>query len=151
MPDDPSKCLSVPPCPACTFQLSVETVNCTSWSSIESWLVTATSHIVLVQEHHIVTDDDIAKAGQWAQQRGWKARFSPAIRTESGGTSGGVAILVRSFLGFHDPEFGAIVSGSRAISGIVQVPGSPSILVTSVYLYDSEDLSDRHLDLLAAV
>eukprot|EP00959_Pyramimonas_sp_CCMP1952_P403916 8463804-Pyramimonas_sp.AAC.1 len=72
LPSDPSKFLSVPPCPACAFQLAVETINCTAWSSIESW------------EHRLVSADDIAKAGQWALKRGWKARFAPALRTSEG-------------------------------------------------------------------
>ncbi|CAK0844078.1 unnamed protein product [Prorocentrum cordatum] len=38
-----------------------------------------------------------------------------------------------------------------AMSGIVQVPGAVTVLVSSVYPYDSEELTSRNLDILAAV
>eukprot|EP00959_Pyramimonas_sp_CCMP1952_P055050 1150453-Pyramimonas_sp.AAC.1 len=37
------------------------------------------------------------------------------------------------------------------MSGIAQVPGAVTVLVSSVYLYDSEELASRNLDILAAV
>ena len=133
------------------FALAVDTVNCTSWSSIKSWLGSTSSHVVLVQEHRLRDSESLGEASNWASSNGWKSIFAAANSAPGGGSSGGVAILVRNFLGLYIPRGGSVLVPGRAVQGCVQIPGGQSLQVLSLYLHDTEGLSDRNLQLLADV
>ncbi|CAK0858886.1 unnamed protein product [Prorocentrum cordatum] len=81
---------------------------------------------------------------------GWKSRIVPAAPGIGLGTSGGVGIFVRDFLGCHDvsAKVGPTLVPHRAASAIVQIPGGVSILVVSAYLRDSEGLSESNMGIL---
>ena len=125
------------------FDLVVETANCTRWSAAKDWLSRTTAHVVLVQELHLV-GDQVGEASQWGLRVGWKSMIVPAAPGIGLGTSGGVGIFVRDFLGCHDvaAREGPVLVPHRAAPAGVQIPGEVSILVVSAYLKDSEGLSE---------
>jgi len=55
---------------------------------------------VMVQEHHLQAHE-IDAASVWCLTNGWKSVWSPAVLTDEGGTSSGVAILVRADVWTH--------------------------------------------------
>ena len=109
--------------------------------------------MIAVQEHHIVGQDECKEAASWCLRHGWKGLFSPAAPGKGEGSSGGVALLCRSFLGFHDLPNGSVLHPSRAIGGLVHLPGSSHhpVFVASVYLYHSEGLTSRNVEIMSAV
>ena len=133
------------------FDLLFETINSSSWTSAKPWLVKSPAHIILVQEHHLASEASIEEASAWSRRHGWLARITPALVTPEGGTSGGTAILVRDWLGCCDVTKGPDLIPGRATACWVQVPGSVTILCVSLYLKDSEGLSEYNLGALAKV
>ncbi|CAK0818721.1 unnamed protein product, partial [Prorocentrum cordatum] len=59
------------------------------------------AHAAAIQEHHLATSDSCKEAEAWCLRNGWKGMFSPANPGEGEGSSGGVAVLGRNFLGLH--------------------------------------------------
>eukprot|EP00959_Pyramimonas_sp_CCMP1952_P344464 7214532-Pyramimonas_sp.AAC.1 len=82
-------CTPPPPPGRAQFSLKVETLNCTAWSSLQRWLPHCTSHIILIQEHHLRLGDEADRASSWAKVHGWQILLTPALSTPSGGTSAG--------------------------------------------------------------
>ena len=83
-------------------KLEVITVNVNSWAPFRNkWsteglpkeLLSAT--VLSIQEHHLVSDAEIGDAEDWLRARGYHAVFQPALKLQSGKTSGGVALAVR--------------------------------------------------------
>ena len=127
----------------------VATANCNSWGSLRDWIPSVRSaHIILVQEHHLEGQDCIGRASKFCLQHGWKSLWEPAVRTTDGGTSGGVAILARTFMGLHQPR--QIFRG-RALGAVAHLPGGVPFALVSVYGFDTEGLTDRQLDLHKSV
>ena len=63
------------------------------------------------------------EATSWRGRHGWKAILSPAIAGQGEGSSGGVGILARDFLGLHEPLWGSTLSAGRLINAFVHIPG----------------------------
>jgi exonuclease III len=143
-------------------QMKVVTANCTSWKSIKKFLekngpqinddgkqARCDADAVLVQEHHL-RHKEIAGASVWALGHGWKSFWTPALPTEDGGTSAGVAILVRA-------EFGLIekhvfeASTHRGLAGTFQYPGTPEIKLVSLYLESGSPLQGESGNLVKQV
>ena len=65
--------------------------------------------IFIIQEHRLPARD-IPEASAWALKRGWKSLWSPAVEGTPGDrrtTHGGVAIMVRKWLGLTvPPQYG---------------------------------------------
>ncbi len=75
----------------------METHNITSWGGLPEALVASEAHLLLTQETHAdETKDKEMRAT--AGKLGWKMISSPAVGKNEG-TSGGVAILTRSWWG----------------------------------------------------
>ena len=51
--------------------------------------------------------DAINTATSWCLRHGWKAMLIPAKAGKGEGSSGGVGILVRDYLGLHEPLWGS--------------------------------------------
>ena len=92
--------------------------------------------------------DRIPDAQQWAVRTGWKALMLPAKATSSTGTSAGVAVLCRSFLGLFEPPGGCEVVPYRVIGAMVNFAGHDPICVVCCYLKDCEGLSDFNMFIL---
>ena len=99
-----------------------------------------------------MTEDEISDAVLFAQSRGWKASFGPAVKLESGRSSCGVAVLVKDGQDFGvsalaDYDYDGW--GHRLQGVILEVPGWGRHIACSVYLAVSEGLSEGNLKLLA--
>ena len=134
----------------------VWTVNCNTWSTMQSLIEAQefeTASVLCIQETKLpVTGIDTAV--QWMLARGWCATFSPAIATDSGGLSGGVAIAVRaglnigvSALKYNIPE----EHRHRVIGVRLVADGLVPVAVMSVYFQDGLGPKELNLDLLSDV
>ena len=86
----------------CAGAISLATYNCTSWHRDLSFLRTAPDNmrVVMIQEHHLMTDEAVRKAQAAASAAGWRVLCEPAIPSAGSAVSaayntGGVAIAVR--------------------------------------------------------
>ena len=131
------------------FSLHVVTANGTTWESLRVFLQQTSAHVVLGQEIHIM-GSKVDEASQWAAKRGWKSVWSPALKGKGEhGTSGGVVILAKSFLGLMEPPGQeAQVVPSRVVSAVVEAPATRPIQVYSAYLTNGEGLSEANVDIL---
>eukprot|EP00959_Pyramimonas_sp_CCMP1952_P357705 7489521-Pyramimonas_sp.AAC.1 len=101
-----------------------------------------------MQERRILAREGVHKASAWSTRRGWRGIWGPAAPGEGSGSTGGVAIFARDFLGLHlNPAQGT--QESRVISGIVGIPGGTEFCVTSVYHYDSSGFDSKNQHLLS--
>ena len=130
------------------------TANTTGGTALQDFIDTAPLEltVVLAQETWL-GPTRIDEAAAWCERRGWKAALSAANRTEAGGWSAGVAILVRSYVGMRwlDAVEGYSISRARAVAAIVEMHGYPCITMASVYLTAGQGLGRDNLALLAAV
>ncbi len=63
--------------------LGFTTCNCTSWGSAKEELTNneeLAAAVICVQERKLITKGSITAAQAWAERRGWRAEFSPAVR-----------------------------------------------------------------------
>ena len=141
-----------------SLALEIVTANGTCWSSIQKFLGITSGHVVLCQEHKLITAEEIRKAQAWSVRNGWSAHFEPGLLGPGGGGGGvgggasaGVAVLARNFLGFHFPDFGPKVVSHRATGALVHIPGQASVYCVSTYLQDCVGLNDTNQDVLATI
>ena len=84
------------------------TANITSWGSGRHYLEQEKPSLVVLQEHHLAQADSITEAQSWLSRLGYKSVFSPALTNAHGnGTSGGVALVIRSHIGIT-PHLGPV-------------------------------------------
>ena len=140
-----------------TFQLTIETVNGGSWAAAKTRIVEVGEdvHVFVLQETRLAPDR-VAEADRWLAARGWMAVWEPAQRLPSGRFSGGVAIVVRSFLGLAEPAVGAVNGAvcsvpGHFVVGQVGLPGDRDVLVGAIYLHDSEGLSEANCSIIDVV
>ncbi len=126
------------------FALRAETVNATAWGPLKKRLRKTNAHIVLAQETRI-TKAAMATASSWSLRNGWKMIAAPANKGKKGGASGGVAVLVRSYLGAQFPAKGShILEAGRAVAAVVDIDGCRPILAISAYLRDGVGLNEAN-------
>ena len=142
--------LAEPP-PGAIKPMKVVTANCTCWKSIRGFLgkpipgvqaadraVAGGADAVLVQEHHLL-DHELAAVSVWCLANGWKSMWSPACSTEDGGTTSGVAILVKAEFGLIDRHvFEA--AAHRGLAATFQYPGTPDVKLVCLYLESGSPL-----------
>ena len=107
----------------------------------------------MAQETRIL-HKDCARVSRWAEQHGWKSILGPALRTEKGGTSAGVAIFAReeaSLLFPSKDEEPAQVAPGRAVAGLLTVRGYRPIMVYAVYMISGGGLAEGNTELLSAL
>ena len=132
-------------------------INLSNWNEIaKAALLRVSAHVAFVTEHKLLAAP-LRTARRWMSTKGWSVFSSPAARTEAGGLSGGVLITVRREVVAHpvpsqvweslslDP-----VTRSRLTACIVHI-GVVVVLAVAVYLFDSDNLSDRNVALLEQV
>ncbi len=133
------------------FKLQLESVNSTGWAALRKRLARTDAHVLLAQETW-VPQTLIPEASEWARKRGWKSVWAPARLTEAGGTSGGVAIFARDFLGLRHPDVGShIWCPSRAVAAVLEAPGHRPMVVASTYLIAGCGPAQANLEVLADV
>ena len=128
----------------------VETFNGSSWGTIKQRLgeLQNTSVAVLFAQEIKLLEGSLGTASAWALNHGWKSFWAPSFvgpagtarssRTDLGddGVSSGVAIFVKATLGAYNlnppsfPSEGILFRG-RALSCVVEFPGTPGVLCVS--------------------
>ena len=81
----------------------IETANVTGWGALLPHLHATKADMVCVQEH-MVLGHDMVKRRETLYRNGWRSIWAPALATEAGGISAGVAIVARKQLGLWAPE-----------------------------------------------
>ncbi len=131
--------------------LAIETANTTGWAALRARLEATEADVLLGQETW-VTQSLLAEASTWALKRGWKSIWAPANATAAGGTSAGVAIFAREWLGLHFPDHGGhIWSPARAVAAVLEAPGHRPIIVASCYLISGVGAGQGNLEVLADI
>ncbi len=139
------------PCDKEKLQLVIETTNTTGWGQLKKRLEATTATVVLAQETWVL-QSYVPAASAWARARGWRSVWAPATSTKKGGTSAGVAIFVRDFMGLHPkPGRAHIVHPSRVVAAILEAPGEREILLMSCYLKHGRKASGENARIRASI
>ncbi len=116
------------------YQLVIETANTTGWEQLKRRLESTTAGVLLAQETWIL-QSAVPAASAWARARGWRSVWAPAAVTKKGGTSAGVAVFARDYMGLHPmPGRSHIVHPARAVAAVLEAPGQREALLMSCYL-----------------
>ena len=153
----PSSAAAAPPLPRSGGSYVFAALNLSNWNGIaKAALLRVSAHVAFVTEHKLLAAP-LRIARRWMTTKGWSVFSSPDARTEAGGISGGVMITVRREVVAHpvpphvweslsfDP-----VTRSRLTACIVHI-GVVVVLAVAVYLFDSDNLSERNVALLEQV
>jgi len=136
------------------LELKIETHNITSWGSFSEVLASNEAHLLLVQETHADRNKDQELRAK-ATRAGWHMISAEAIGKQEG-TTGGVAILTRSWLGLSyidsdgDNNKHEVVPG-RVVAAKWQVPGLPPIFVALIYLKTGTGPVKENLGILGKI
>ena len=108
--------------------------------------------IFLAQEHH-VGSQGLEEGLAWCKKEGWKALASAATGTEAGGNQGGVMLACRPRIGvgYAPGETTATLVPGRLMACHVNALCKGGLVVYNVYLWTSEGLSHRNVQILEAV
>jgi hypothetical protein len=109
--------------------------------------------VSMIQEAKVVDGDACISAQKAAKTTGWGLAVSPALITEAGGVSAGTAVAARSFFGMVGKELDFIPNCFRSRICCSHVGGfcRGGLHVISLYMWCTEGLSKRNLDLLQCV
>jgi len=133
-----------------SFEVLLANTNC--WRTGQKVLRGTSAHAVLMQEHKLVTKDEIEEASAWAIKAGWKSFFEMGILTQKGGRSAGTAIFIKKELGAMEARYKIEekVEG-RFVACAVQVPGLPTFHLASHYFETGSGLGEVNLKLLGII
>ena len=155
--------------------IEIVTFNCTAGSGLFNFLngpagaltnkvinkegveVDSVMVCIAIQEHHLITDEQVDDASARLANMGWSSYWSPALRLPSGMPSGGTAVLVHRSLGSkpcHRLGHGlsAIPAEIRhRVAGASVSIGDGELDVYSVYLVDGAGMNPCNVDLLSSV
>ena len=129
---------------------TIDTVNPSSLASARNCSFHRTSADIVVAQELRVLGREAADSEQRAlRKEGWNAVINPAWRTAADAGSAGVGVAVRASVGIH-PHEGFVPSefAHRICAAWVGGITRGGMHVISVYLHDSEGLSERNLALL---
>ncbi len=109
--------------------------------------------LLLLQEHHLTTEEQCSDAVEWCAARGWDATFRKAIQLPSGKPPGGAAILVshRADIGVTDPQLSVEGMEHRLLALQLTAPGLERTLVVAAYLQAGGGLNHTNRTLLATL
>ena len=103
------------------------------------------------QESHALGQASLEAAAS-ARAMGWKMIQAPAQPGKGKGTSGGVMVLAREWIGLSKPDdVPSLISPGRAVAARVEFPGFPPFLAVSLYLYTGQALEEPSLSLMQQV
>ena len=71
----------------------IQTLNCTSLGQLQRYLPRCRAPVLCVQEHRTVVSK-LPEVQKTILGMGWHGVWAPALHTEAGGNSSGVAVLV---------------------------------------------------------
>ena len=124
------------------------TFNSTSWGHLKSHLPWISADVILWQEHHLASPEDLDRASEALQFMGWKCVLAPALQGKSfGSSSGGVGILVRDRYGLV-PQL-QLASSHRLVLAVMNLPSGKSLTIGSLYCIDGLAMVGENLRLLA--
>ena len=116
------------------------------------YLEVASADVVVVQEVKLADMAPCLAAERAAKRAGWSMSVVPAVRTERNGISAGVAVAARSHYGVAEKkgpcEGDPACSVGRLAANQVSIACKGGVHFVSMYLWCSEGLSSRNLDLL---
>jgi exonuclease III len=90
----------------------------------------------------------LATAKKQAEKLGWRAHFGPALVTQQMGTSGGTAVMSRKGLGSKPHDTTLARHANRICGAWIGAVVKGGVHCFSVYLKDSEGISDTNADVL---
>ena len=132
-----------------------DTVNPNAWGAGEmgggglQYLQRTGADVVGIQEMRVVGHDRCNAAMQAAKKAKWKMKVVQAHVTEKGYASAGVAVACRSHVGMCHPRVqGWEYDGTRIHHSHIGAVCRGGIHCFSIYLYNSEGLTDRNRALL---
>ncbi len=140
------------------WDYSFHTLNINAWSSFKIKLddqhfreLFGQSTVLLVQEHKMLTHDEIEAAVTYCARRGYNATFGLAKKLDSGKASGGVGVLIQDGLNIGITRIDHDYDGleHRLLAVRVKAPGSPPHAVISLYCEAVSGLSATNRALLA--
>ena len=130
-----------------------DTVNPNGSSGMQKFLGISSADVVMVQEARVVDGDAIVSAQRGAKRSGWGLALTSAMVTESNGTNAGAAIAARSFFGMVQRRLAEVPVRFQSRISCAHVgafcKGGEHFI--SLYLWTSEGMSQRNLDLLQTV
>eukprot|EP00969_Alexandrium_andersonii_P269916 11930251-Alexandrium_andersonii.AAC.1 len=65
-----------------------------AWASCRAYIQSCDADVVLIQEHHLCTDDQLSQASRWCMGIGYHGVWVRAVQTNRGSSSG-VAVLTK--------------------------------------------------------
>ena len=118
----------------------MESVNGTSWNAILERTKQTEAAAMCLQEHRL-PESAINEKSQVLANMGWKSLWAPATCTNPNepddlrNYSGGVAVIVKDYLGFAmvEEDESPIIEASRLVAGKVTVPGIGPFVLYSAY------------------
>ncbi|CAK0830107.1 unnamed protein product, partial [Prorocentrum cordatum] len=129
----------------------IVTLNSSSLGPLCDYLVDSTAHVVLAQERH-VPDTKLGERQSQVEDTGWRGLWGPAVPNQDGGpgTTGGVAVLVRSHIPIKAPPGCAshvLVPGRLVAAHVMSfLPGG--VVFLSAYLKDGEGYGPCNAELV---
>ncbi len=133
------------------YQLSVITVNATSWKAAVRFLERTRADVVLVQETRVM-NKDIARHSARAFRRGWQTLWTPAVKGPKGFPSGGAAICARAPVALSRPTCGpSEVIPGRVVAGMIEPPACRPTMAYAGYLRDGVGADTENLGYLASI
>ena len=130
---------------------AIDSANANSWGSAEQKVVgRSRADVVMLQKTKLFSDASVTSACNTARFLGWNPVFSLALRTAGTMGSGGCAVLTRKGSGIAPASNACFYDGvqHRLCLAWVDAVVRGGIHNLSVYLRDSEGLSDKNQHLL---
>eukprot|EP00959_Pyramimonas_sp_CCMP1952_P470970 9497633-Pyramimonas_sp.AAC.1 len=121
------------------------TVNASSWGRALEYAKASRAHVIFVQEHKLFRPK-ILEAKTKARKLGWNSFWAPALATEAGFASGGVAILFRSYLDVLQEYGKGIVVPGRVLHALCRTRSFGLISLCSNYWHSAVGLGKKNLD-----
>ena len=108
--------------------------------------------MLAVQEHK-ADEDRLADVQRRAADKGWSGVWSPAVVTDKGGTSGGLAVLTRGRAMVTAPPCRSdpCIYPGRAMAARVHWGFPGGIVIITVYLVVGEGLSPTNMAILRSL
>ncbi len=128
-----------------------DTVNGNAWGGTIAYLATTAADVTVMQETRR-RRRDVPGAEAEAAQAGWNASVRPALVTEADGTSGGVGVATRKWIGLSRPDVDdAVREGGLSYRAQLRWVGCAvrgGLHCGSVWMFPTEGLSQRNRRLL---
>jgi len=129
--------------------LRCESYNASGWTPLRDHLARSAAQVVMGQETHLASEDEIRAATAWCRANAWQLVWQAATPTPCGGTCGGVAIFVRDgCLALGRPVFG---TAARCVVALAVRQDGATIALGSVYLVTGQAMEEANLTVLESL